>query len=196
MLDWIINLDTKIFYFINSARCSAADWFFSILSAHLFIGLVVFSFALYLIISRFKKQWWLLVIMIGLSFLLADRISVMCFKDVVCRLRPSHALEGVILCKLHNFQLITDDKGGLYGFVSSHAANVFSITTFFLFFIKNKWLKITLLLWASLTCYSRIYCGYHYPLDVVCGALLGVAIGLFLRFIFNQSRYRNILSPQ
>jgi undecaprenyl-diphosphatase len=120
----------------------------------------------------------------------------MCFKDVVCRLRPSHALESIHLCKFHNFQLITDNKGGLYGFVSSHAANICCATTFLLLFIKHKGLKITIVLWALLTCYSRIYCGYHYPLDVLCGALLGVLIGLFLRFVFKKSRFRNLLSSQ
>ena len=60
-----------------------------------------------------------------LLFFLGDRVSVVGFKDVFERLRPSHALEDVFLVKLKDFQLIYTSKGGLYGFVSSHSTNAF-----------------------------------------------------------------------
>jgi undecaprenyl-diphosphatase len=196
MIKEIVDIDKNVFQMINSERCDIADWIFSIFSAHWFIGCVVVSFACYLTLNHFKKNWWILIILTGLCFLLSDRISVICFKDVFCRLRPSHALQNVYLCKLQNFHLIFDNKGGLYGFVSSHAANVCCITTLYLFFIKQNIGKIIIVLWAIITCYSRIYCGYHYPLDVVCGAMLGVVNGLLLYFLFQKSHAEKLLNSK
>jgi undecaprenyl-diphosphatase len=47
---------------------------------------------------------------------------------------------------------------------------------FFLFRSYSKW-WILLFVWAALIGYSRIYLGVHYPADVVCGGILGFAIG-------------------
>ena len=79
-------------------------------------------------LRREPKRWWLLLAAIGLCFLLADRGSVMLFKDTVCRLRPCHALENV-----HMFR---EGCGGQYGFISSHAANAFAIAM--LFFLRYR----------------------------------------------------------
>ncbi len=181
----LIEFDTWLFYLINGARSNFADWFFSVISSHLFFGLVVFFLVLSLSVSQFKKRFWHLLILVAVCFLLADRISVLCFKDVFMRLRPSHALEGVNLVKLSDFQLIYDSKGGLYGFVSSHATNALCLSTVFAKLSSKKNIVIPILLvWSLLTMYSRVYCGVHYPADVLCGAILGVAIGLLICYIY------------
>ena len=41
-----------------------------------------------------------------------------------------------------------------------------------------------LYLWAFISSYSRIYIGFHYPGDILCGALLGILIGLILWKVF------------
>ena len=76
--------------------------------------------------------------------------------------------------------------GGKYGFVSSHAANTFAVAAFLTpIFSKNRaWVGIVLYLWAFISSYSRIYIGYHYPGDILCGAILGILIGLILWKMF------------
>jgi undecaprenyl-diphosphatase len=43
---------------------------------------------------------------------------------------------------------------------------------------------------AAAIAWSRVYVGVHYPLDVLGGAVLGVAIALALRFLARRWRWR------
>jgi undecaprenyl-diphosphatase len=69
-------------------------------------------------------------------------------------------------------------KGGLYGFVSSHAANSFALFAFTTRLFRNRGYWFLMLFWAVLFSYSRIYSGVHYPLDILGGAVLGWLIGV------------------
>jgi undecaprenyl-diphosphatase len=43
--------------------------------------------------------------------------------------------------------------------------------------IRKRWFTISIILWALVVGYSRIYLGVHYPGDVLFGSLLGTLIG-------------------
>ncbi|MBR5254339.1 MAG: phosphatase PAP2 family protein [Bacteroidales bacterium] len=47
-----------------------------------------------------------------------------------------------------------------------------------------------------LTAYSRVYCGVHYPGDVLCGGLLGVVLGwlVYMLYCKLKKRFPNTLS--
>ena len=184
MLETFNNLDTQLFYLINGHHCTVVDWVMWFLSSRWswLIALVV----AYLVVAivQDKRRWWLPLAAIGLCFLLADRGSVMLFKDTVCRLRPCHALSDV--------HLFREGCGGQYGFVSSHAANAFALVMFFWFRYRRKnsstharIVPICLLVWGVLVCYSRIYLGKHYPGDILCGALFGLLVGWFVWWIID-----------
>ena len=76
--------------------------------------------------------------------------------------------------------------GGRFGFVSSHAANTFSIATFLTAALhkKSRWVGFTLFAWALISSYSRIYIGFHYPGDIIAGAILGMLVGLIIWKLF------------
>ncbi|MEA4966940.1 MAG: phosphatase PAP2 family protein [Bacteroidaceae bacterium] len=184
-MEAILNKDTELFYLINSQRNLFFDYLFGFLSHNLSFVIAILLAVIFLSIKKFNKHFWILLVLVALSFLLADRISVLCFKDVFQRLRPSHALEGVNLVKLSSWNLISDYKGGLYGFVSSHAANAFSLATIFAVLGKKyKHLPVLIYSWAILVGYSRIYCGVHYPSDVIVGGILGIGIGLLIVMLY------------
>lgn len=181
----LIYKDIELFYFLNGLRTDLLDYVFAFLSHHISFLIAIIIATVFLTIREFKIKFWIILALIGLSFIFADRISVLCFKEVFERLRPSHALEGVNLVKFDSWKLVFDNKGGQYGFVSSHAANAFSLATiFFLLARKHTIFSIFIFIWAVLVSYSRIYCGVHYPGDILIGALLGILIGYFIVFLY------------
>ncbi|HQW24122.1 MAG TPA: phosphatase PAP2 family protein, partial [Bacteroidia bacterium] len=102
-------------------------------------------------------------------------------KQWVMRYRPTHNI--ILGPQLH---LVNDYKGGMYGFISSHASNVFAITTFLTFILKEvrlKWLWL-LWIWAGLVAFSRVYLGVHYLSDILGGALAGVFFGWLISSLF------------
>ncbi|MBR1517828.1 MAG: phosphatase PAP2 family protein [Bacteroidales bacterium] len=191
MIAYLDTLDTQLFLWINHHHSPWADWLLWSVSQTWSWAVVLIAVFCLLTLRREPRQWWVVGLGIILCFLLSDRISVLCFKDVVCRLRPCHVLEDVRMFRTH--------CGGQYGFISSHAANVFSLTMFFaLRYGKNgvrsisrrpapSWVApVLLFLWACLVAYSRPYLGKHYPGDCVCGAIVGMAMGALVFFLLER----------
>lgn len=180
MLETLIDLDTQCFYWINQHHSPICDWVMWLASAKWTQAVIIGVLFAYLCTQQQRRRSIVLLLGIGLCFLLSDRISVVCFKDVVCRLRPCHALADV--------RMFRTQCGGLYGFVSSHAANIFALVLYLVLY-HNKLTRpkrhrcntvvfgIALFAWALLIGYSRPYLGKHYPGDVLCGAIVGLAIG-------------------
>lgn len=196
MIETLNNWDTNLFYLINGHHCTVMDWMMWVLSAKWCWLIVIVAAFCMSTLRREPKRWWIALAGIGLCFLLADQGSVQLFKNTVCRLRPCHALENV--------HLFREGCGGLYGFISSHAANAFAIAMFFaLRYWPRKYptvsasannspisgdhqrskivLPLCMLAWAFLTSYSRAYLGKHYPGDLLCGAIFGIVVGIVVQ---------------
>lgn len=181
MIDFIVNIDKELFLFLNGFHNSFFDFLmFWISSSIVWIPLyLIFAFLLFKVYNR---GFWLPLISVILIVGLADLASVELFKNVFERLRPCHnpEFDGVV-------HLVNNKCGGRYSFVSSHAANMFSLATSMWFFIRAKYPKSYILLgfWAALIGYSRIYLGVHFPADVVGGSLLGIFVGYLGFKIYN-----------
>ena len=62
---------------------------------------------------------------------------------------------------------------GRYGTVSAHAATIVLSAAA----IRRRWFTALMLFCTVLICYSRIYLGKHFPMDLVWGTLVGAALG-------------------
>jgi undecaprenyl-diphosphatase len=69
-------------------------------------------------------------------------------------------------------------------FPSGHAATSFAAATILSFAFPR--LAPFLLVLAAAVGFSRVYVGVHYPLDIVGGALLGVAIAAAVRYLVRR----------
>ena len=117
------------------------------------------------------------VAIIALIALLLSDLVTYAIKLVVQEPRPYMVLDNVRL-------LIFEDD--VFAFPSGHATSTLAVISVFLLNIEDlakkhyKILSVLLTLFAITILFSRIYCGVHYPFDVLTGALIGIAGALIV----------------
>ncbi len=177
---FLSTLDTSLTLAINSCHSPFYDNFF-----YIYTQTWTWIPAILVLLVWMWRKWGIrslyVVVGIALCILLADQISSSLLKPLVARLRPTHNPEIADL--IHT---VNGYRGGRYGFVSSHAANAATFVIFTALIFRNRIYTILLSLWAFLTAYSRVYLGVHYVGDVLCGALIGVLVGIGVYFAFKQ----------
>jgi undecaprenyl-diphosphatase len=178
LIETLKHWDTQLFLCLNGKHNEFWDFVMYWASEKL-IWMPVYIFFLYLVIRNFKKNSYWVILSVIAMIVVSDQLSVNAFKNVFMRLRPCHEpeLQGLV-------HLVKNKCGGDFGFVSSHAVNHFAMAVFFsvIFFKKIRYFTPLIMLWAAFISYSRIYLGVHYPGDVICGGLVGAALG----FLFGK----------
>lgn len=177
MFEGIDKIDKTVLLWINEHHSVFLDNLMIFVSGKL-SWLPLYLVILYFIFRDFKWKTPLILIFIAIAITLSDQTSVHLFKNIFQRLRPCHQPELVSMLWLPK------SCGGLYGFVSSHAANSFSFVTFTTLLFKKRWLTYLLIFWALLIGYSRIYLAAHFPTDVFFGSLLGIITGYIAFYLY------------
>jgi undecaprenyl-diphosphatase len=191
-MDTLSTIDSKFFLFLNGLH---VDWLDKVMVfiTDMWIWFPLYIILVYWVVRQYGKRYWWIILAVGLVVFCSDQLASHVCKPLFQRLRPCYNVDFQDLIYLPKGL-----AGGKYGFVSSHAANTFSVATFLTAALKKyrPWAAIVLFLWALLSSYSRIYIGFHYPGDIVCGAILGALVGMILWKVFQLTVQKRLLKSE
>ena len=182
VIQTISDWDKSAFLYLNSFHSDLMDYVMTLFTLTS-TWILFYGVTLFIIIRKYGRKSVPIIISLVLIILLSDQISGV-LKHSVMRLRPSN--DPVIAPLAHVFFT----KGGLYGFVSAHAANAFSFATFTVLLFRSRGYAIFIYPWACVIAYTRIYLGVHYPGDILGGILLGTLVGwgIFRLLLYIEDR--------
>lgn len=191
MFDQLIHIDKSWLLAINGAHAPWADAFFwQVSQAATWLPLYVLLIACLFVKFRGQRtakefrffstgfrplSIIIAIVMIAIAIGGADIVCAQLIKPLVARPRPTHDAE--IGAFVH---IVNGYRGGAYGFCSNHAANTMACAVLCsLLFTHGKsrlahlYVTLPLMFWVMLNCYSRMYLGVHYPLDIAAGLVVG-----------------------
>lgn len=195
-MDELIKLDQQLLLLLNGSDSLFWDNLMTGITSTV-AWLPVAAVLLYVIIkNNTMREVGLIILFLALAILVADQFSSSFCKPYFSRFRPAQDPQLMYLV-----DVVNGYRGGRYGFISSHAANTFAVCIFLALLVRNAWVTCSLVIWAGLCSYSRIYLGVHYPGDILCGALWGLFTGglMYLIYAYLQRKMavdKNFISSQ
>jgi len=172
-LTHILELDRMVLAWFNGSNSLFIDSLATTLTSG-FTWIPLYVILIYVIIKN-NDTMPQIFLTIGCAVLAVVVVSVsveLIIKPLVGRWRPSN--DPLIK---HTIKIVNGMRGGQYSFFSAHAANTFSLAVYLSLLIKSRPLAVMLCLWSAVNCWTRLYLGLHYPLDILFGLLWGTIVG-------------------
>ncbi len=182
-LQRLIDIDKQVLLALNGSNSLYMDGVMKIYTSTVVWLPVALVLLLVVLKNNSPRIGFLTVLAVALTVVATDQVSSHLIKPLVERLRPCN--DPTIM---HLVDTFNGYRSGGYSFTSSHACNSFGVFAVTSLIVRNRTLSLSLLVWAVINSFSRIYLGVHYPGDILCGALLGAAIGVVVYLIFSFIR--------
>lgn len=171
----ITSLDFAILDSIQSTlRCPFLDYVMAFFSYMGEAGGIWIILGLILLCFRKTRATG---VMLLCAMLLGYLVGELAIKNIVCRPRPFVLNPAVDA-------LIKPPHG--FSFPSGHSCSSFAAATVLI--VRDKRFGIPALIIASLIAFSRLYNYVHFPSDVLCGILLGVACAILVLVVFKKTK--------
>lgn len=185
MFENLNEKDQQLLIYLNNLGTDFLDPIFMYIT-HQINWWPFFLILIFLLLKKISlKQFGLLVLVLTIFFVFTDQMTNL-VKYSVDRLRPVNDQE--ILPYLRFLRGANSPS-----FFSGHASNS-SGSILIIFLIMKRYYKYAWLIFffPLIFAYTRIYLALHYPLDILCGYIFGIASGFLFYFIFRyfNNKYR------
>ncbi len=172
-MNFLIEWDIATLFFINKDMANPVFDAILPLVRNKYIWLPFYVVIITYVFSKFslyKASYYILFLVSAV--VITDMTSSQLVKKTVQRNRPCREI-GIADNIIQRARC-----GRAFSFTSSHATNHFGIAMILigLFGGGRRLFKWGILGWAALISFAQVYVGVHYPLDVIAGACLGVAL--------------------
>lgn len=149
-------------------------------TASLFVNIGILWIVLGLILV-IRKKTRMIGIMTLTSLALCVAVNNIFIKHIFARARPFDTYSDLI-------PLIKKPRD--YSFASGHTTASFAAAGILVRFLQKPY-AVSAVVFSALVAFSRLYLGVHYPTDVLCGMIIGIA-GSTLVYIFFKHRFHDL----
>ncbi len=180
-IDLIYSIDFSILDFIqNTLKCGFLDPVMAVISYMGEAGGIWIIASVIMMCFRKTRATGVMVLCAVTMGYIIGEIGI---KNIVCRARPFTENTDILLN-------IKPPSG--YSFPSGHSCSSFAAATVLI--LRDKRFGIAAIIVAGTIAFSRLYNYVHFPSDVLCGILLGIACALTTVFIFKKTGFDKKLS--
>lgn len=161
MPEFFVEAELSVLNFLNNLHTPLLDSIFVFITHLGDKGLLWIMLGLVLVfIPKYKKAGYCVLLALLINLIICN----ITLKPLFARIRPYEYVDGLKLLieKPHDFS-----------FPSGHSAASFAASM--ALYLNFKKTGIPFLVIAFLIAFSRLYLHVHFPSDVICGILLGIA---------------------
>lgn len=171
----LLNIDIEIFKLFNQVLINPfLDFLMPLITKEKNI-VPVYIVALVLLVWKGGRKGRIVAAILVVTAIVSDQVSSNFLKSYFGRLRPCQELIDVRL-------LINCGSGK--SFPSSHAVNNFAAAMVLSWHYKRY--SAIFFSVAAMVAFSRVYCGVHYPSDIIGGTIIGCLMGFLMIYVYKK----------
>ncbi len=184
LMKQLLTYDRHLFKIINNQWSNPFfDWLMPWLrNSEMWYPL--YLFLILVVLVNYRKSGWVWILFAAGTVLLCDFVSSSIIKNNIIRLRPCNEPDMATWVNV-----LVGYRPQSSSFTSSHAANHFGMAMFLFLTLRTQFKKwpVLFFFWAFGISLAQVYVGVHYPVDIICGGLIGILIGYLSGKSFNKN---------